>query len=74
MASSLFFVGEWALQTLYSNTVTYANRKDLFDTLLDAWSYYGIPKDYWSYKLLIDAGVITKARSLSLMPSTAREA
>ncbi|KAJ5935982.1 hypothetical protein N7454_005280 [Penicillium verhagenii] len=75
------FVGEWALQTLYSNT--YANRKDLFNTQRYAWSYYvqggsfwnikhnssvavdgqGTQKDYWSYELLIDAGVITKAVS-----------
>lgn len=72
------YVGEWALQTLYSNT--FANRKSLFNTQRYAWSYYvqggsfwnikhnssvvvdgeGTQKDYWSYDLLIDAGVITR--------------
>ncbi|KAJ5622896.1 hypothetical protein N7490_011501 [Penicillium lividum] len=42
------FVGEWALQTLYSNT--YANRKDLFNTQRYAWSLYVQGGSFWSIK------------------------
>ncbi|KAJ5768896.1 hypothetical protein N7520_003455 [Penicillium odoratum] len=42
------FVGEWALQTLYSNT--YANRKELFNTQRYAWSLYVQGGSFWSIK------------------------
>lgn len=42
------YVGEWALQTLYSNT--FANRKTLFDTQRYAWSYYVQGGSFWSIK------------------------
>ncbi|KAF3389230.1 putative glucan 1,3-beta-glucosidase A [Penicillium rolfsii] len=42
------FVGEWALQTLYSNT--YANRKSLFNTQRFAWSYYVQGGTFWNVK------------------------
>ncbi|KAL2817853.1 glycoside hydrolase superfamily [Aspergillus granulosus] len=42
------FVGEWALQTLYSNT--FANRKNLFDTQRYAWSYYAQGGTFWNFK------------------------
>ncbi|RAH80604.1 glycoside hydrolase, partial [Aspergillus japonicus CBS 114.51] len=42
------FVGEWALQTLYSNS--YANRRTLFDTQRYAWSYYVQGGSFWNIK------------------------
>ncbi|KAJ5669569.1 hypothetical protein N7462_010639 [Penicillium macrosclerotiorum] len=42
------YVGEWALQTLYSNS--YANRKTLFDTQRYAWSYYVQGGSFWNIK------------------------
>lgn len=42
------FVGEWALQTLYSNT--FSNRKTLFDTQRYAWSYYVQGGTFWNAK------------------------
>ncbi|KAL2783711.1 glycoside hydrolase superfamily [Aspergillus keveii] len=42
------FVGEWALQTLYSNT--FENRKNLFDTQRYAWSYYVSGGAFWNVK------------------------
>lgn len=69
------FVGEWALQTLYSNS--YANKKTQFDTRRYAWSYYvqggtfwnakhnssavvDGQRDYWSFERLIDACVVAR--------------
>lgn len=42
------FVGEWALQTLYSNK--FANRKNLFDTQRYAWSFYAQGGSFWNIK------------------------
>ncbi|KAJ5348273.1 uncharacterized protein N7506_001526 [Penicillium brevicompactum] len=42
------FVGEWALQTLYSNK--FANRKNLFDTQRYAWSFYAQGDSFWNIK------------------------
>ncbi|KAL2861841.1 glycoside hydrolase superfamily [Aspergillus pseudodeflectus] len=42
------FVGEWALQTLYSNS--FENRKNLFETQRYAWSYYVSGGAFWNVK------------------------
>jgi hypothetical protein len=42
------FVGEWALQTLYSNT--FANRENLFNTQRYAWSFYAQGGSFWNIK------------------------
>ena len=42
------YIGEWALQTLYSNT--FKNRKNLFNTQRYAWSYYAQGGSFWNIK------------------------
>ncbi|KAL4794828.1 glycoside hydrolase [Aspergillus venezuelensis] len=42
------FVGEWALQTLYSNS--FENRKNLFETQRYAWSKYVSGGAFWNIK------------------------
>ena len=40
------FIGEWALQTMYNNTL--AGRKTLFDTQRFAWQKYVAGGTFWS--------------------------
>ncbi|KAJ5662521.1 uncharacterized protein N7477_010137 [Penicillium maclennaniae] len=42
------YIGEWALQTLYSNT--FRNRKNLFNTQRYAWSYFAQGGSFWNIK------------------------
>ncbi|KAJ5125254.1 hypothetical protein N7448_004582 [Penicillium atrosanguineum] len=42
------YIGEWALQTLYSNT--FKNRQSLFNTQRYAWSYYAQGGSFWNIK------------------------
>jgi hypothetical protein len=42
------YIGEWALQTLYSNT--FKNRRNLFNTQRYAWNYYAQGGSFWNIK------------------------
>jgi hypothetical protein len=42
------YIGEWALQTLYSNT--FKNRMSLFNTQRYAWSHYASGGSFWNIK------------------------
>lgn len=42
------FIGEWALQTLYSNN--FKNRRNLFNTQRYAWSHYAQGGTFWNIK------------------------
>lgn len=42
------YIGEWALQTLYSNT--FKNRMSLFNTQRYAWTHYAAGGSFWNIK------------------------
>ncbi|KXT03799.1 hypothetical protein AC578_732 [Pseudocercospora eumusae] len=50
------FIGEWSLQTLYNNTLSY--RKTLYDTQVYAYQKYASGSAFWNYKMLNDQDTV----------------